>query len=587
MSFHDAIVAALTTVLGDDAPAPDSLRTLLGVPPKRDMGDVSFPCFSLAKVRKQAPPKIANELVTALAASLPEGGPISRVIAAGPYVNFFADAGALLEELRSDVQSGELFRRIKTGQPTRMMVEFSQPNTHKLFHVGHLRNVALGDALVRIFRARGHNVVPVNYYGDFGVDVAKCLWWLRTHPDAKPPADADRMAWLGKAYAAATAALETAKEEDPKRAAEIEAELRIVLAGMDEPGSEIRALYEETRGWCLDGFKTIYDELDVRFEHDFFESTLEGPGQKIVADYLEKGVFEHSRGAVICDLTEEKLGACLVQKSDGSSLYMTWDLALARAKFESHDIERSIYVVDAGQSHHFRQLFATLKRMGYEHASDCHHVAYELVMLPEGKMSSRKGTATPYHLLRRKVIDAIWAKMNESTKASMTAEQQEDVAWRVAVACLKFGMLNLGNTKRVLFDLDLWTNPEGATGAYLLYSLARISGILRKADADAAALIAEPSSPVEAWGHEKERELLGHLQGYPAVVRRAAKDYDPSCLASYLYDGARAFGHFYAACPVLKAEPALRAKRLQLVALVRRVFIHGLDLLGIQPVDAM
>ena len=587
MTLHEAILEALSNALGEHARALGDLQALLGSPPKREMGDVSFPCFGLAKIRKQAPATIASDLAATLAAAVPEGSPIARVLAVGPYVNFFADVGALLEELRHAVHSGAFFERIRTDEPSRVMVEFSQPNTHKLFHVGHLRNVALGDALVRIFRARGHDVVPVNYYGDFGVDVAKCLWWLRNHPNDKPPAGGDRMAFLGDAYARATAQLAHAKENDPDRAKVIEAELRTVLAGMDEAGSDIRALYEETRGWCLDGFKEIYNELDVHFEHDFYESTLEEPGQKIVADYLEKGVFEHSQGAVICDLTNEKLGACLVQKSDGSSLYMTWDLALARAKFDTYDIERSIYVVDAGQSHHFRQLFATLKRMGYERASDCHHVAYELVMLPEGKMSSRKGTATPYHILRRAVIDAIRAKMSDSTKDNLSADEQEDVAWRVAVACLKFGMLNLGNTKRVLFDLDPWTHPEGATGAYLLYSLARISGILRKAAVDEAALLSSPTAPAEEWGHEKERELLNHVQGYPAVVRRAAASYDPSALASFLYDGARAFGHFYAACPVLNAEPALRAKRLQLAALVRRVFVHGLDLLGIQPVEAM
>ncbi|MCA9573426.1 MAG: arginine--tRNA ligase, partial [Myxococcales bacterium] len=224
---------------------------------------------------------------------------------------------------------------------------------------------------------------------------------------------------------------------------------------------------------------------DVRFDHDFFESQVEHEGQAIVDEQLLKGVFVESQGAIICDLTEEGLGACLVRKGDGASLYMTWDLALARRKFDDFDVERSMYVVGSEQRHHFQQLFATLARMGYERAKDCRHVAYELVMLPSGKMSSRKGTAIPLHVLWDTVRDAIRTRMESEgrdERAGWDATRWNETVERVVVACLKYGMLHVTNNRRVVFDVEAWTNPEGDTGAYLLYALARIAGIQRKAE---------------------------------------------------------------------------------------------------------
>ena len=584
MTFREDVLEALAGALGEDAAVVGDLGAALTTPPKIEMGDLAFPCFALAKVRRKAPPAIAAEL----AAAIGPRGSLARAAAIGPFVNFFADPSAQLDDLCRRVADGRFDEAVRTAQPARVMIEFSQPNTHKPFHVGHLRNVVLGDALVRTFRARGHDVVAANYYGDFGIDVAKCLWWIRTHPEESAPAE-HRIAWLGSCYARATGLVAEAEASDPARADAVKAAIREVLRGMEEGDPSIRALYEQTRQWCLDGFAEVYDRLDVRFDHDFFESEVEEEGRAIVDEQLARGVFVESQGAIICDLEDEGLGACLVRKSDGASLYMTWDLALARRKFEDFGVERSLYVVGAEQRHHFQQLFATLRRMGYERAGDCLHVAYELVMLPEGKMSSRKGTAIGLHTL--------WETVREAIRSRMEGEGREDrAAWdeatwdrtveQVVVACLKYGMLHVTNGRRVVFDVDAWTNPEGDTGAYLLYAMARIAGLRRKAEGDVPELAAG-LPPVAGFGEEPERALLGHLLTYPDTVARLEATTEPAVLATFLFDATKLFSRFYAACPVLKAPEPLRTARLQLVAATEAVLRRGFALLGLPVLEAM
>jgi len=582
MTFRARVIEALQSALGEGAPGPSELESLLSTPPRPEMGDLAFPCFQIAKARREPPPKVAQEI----AARVKAGGSLARVAATGPYVNFFLDPAEVLLDLDRALADGSFESSLRTATPRRVMIEFSQPNTHKAFHVGHLRNVALGDSLVRLFRARGHDVVAANYYGDFGIDVAKCLWWLRTHPGEQPPAERARTAWLGQAYTSATLRLEEAEQRDPAEHARLLAEVRDVLRGMEEREPGVWALYQETRQWCLDEFRHIYADLGVRFDVEFYESEMETRGQAVVDEYLAKGVFVESRGAIICDLEAEGLGAALVRKGDGASLYLTWDLALAKEKFDRFAIEQSIYVVGAEQTHHFKQLFATLARMGYERAKDCRHVAYELVMLPTGKMSSRKGRAIPMAELEARVRSAVRERMEQAPERfeGATEAQREEAAKRIALGCLRYGMLGVGTNRRVVFDISEWTNPEGDTGAYLLYVLARIAGIFRRGG---AAPEGATSVRAEDLATEAERDLLNHLLRYGDAVARAEAELDPSQVAHWLFDGAQRFSRFYQECPVLKAEGPVRAARLLLLRATQRVFEHGLSLLGIEPVREM
>jgi arginyl-tRNA synthetase len=450
------------------------------------------------------------------------------------------------------------------------MLEFSQPNTHKPFHVGHLRNVVIGDCLVRLHRACGREVIAANYYGDYGIDVAKCLWWLRTHPELVPP-EQDRSTFLGQAYVAANDHLDLEQ-------------VREVLHAMEAREPQVWALYQQTRQWCLDEFGDVYRWLGVHFDVDYFESEMEGPAGEIVDRYLAQGVFTESNGAIICDLQPDLEVPALLRKSDGTSLYMTWDLALAARKFDQFSLDRALYVVGSEQRLHFQQLFLTLQRMGYPRARDCHHVAYELVVLPQGKMSSRRGSAVPLSVLRQQVMEVVRERLADP-KARAAPADREEAARKIAVACLKYGMLSVGPNKQVTFQLQDWLNPEGDTGAYLMYGVARARALLREAQHRGLSTAEGGGSP--EFGCPEERELLGHLLELPLVTLRAADNSDPAVLAGWLYDGVRAFNRFWRTCPIFDAEPVLRADRLQLVALTERVLSAGFELLGLEPVDSM
>lgn len=574
--IRDVVVTELERLLGDDAEGL-AFDRFLSAPPKPDLGDLAFGCFALAKKLRKNPAQIAADL----AERVDPTGWITGATAAGPYVNFQIDAGKVLAATARTVATDSLIAP-PADQP-KVMIEFSQPNTHKFFHVGHLRNVALGDSLVRILRANGHEVVPANYYGDFGIDVAKCLWWLTTHPELEAP-DADRTTFLGKAYTDANDALDPKKVDEDTRAANLTA-VRAILHQLETQDPAVWPLYTTTRQWCLDEFAATYDWLGVQFDVDFFESQMEAPANVIVDDLIEEGVFTKSDGAIVCDLTPDLDVPALVRKSDGTSLYMTWDLALAKVKFDDYGIEKSLYVVGSEQKFHFKQLFLALDRMGYDRASDCRHVAYELVQLPEGKMSSRKGTAIPLHTLRTAVADAIRERL-EAANARVPEDAMEDTVRKLAVASLKYGMLSVGVNKRVIFALDDWTSFEGDTGAYLLYSVARMRSIVRKAGARVD--LADVSA-TGGFGHVAERALLNHLLTWPATLERAAHQLDPSVVANWCYATARAFSTFYRDCPVLKDDvaPELRAARLALVQVTDRVLTEALGTLGIEPVDAM
>ncbi|QDU65742.1 arginine--tRNA ligase [Engelhardtia mirabilis] len=587
--FRTAVLDALERVLIDVEGAPDraALAQALSKPPKPEMGDLAFPCFLLAKALKTAPPKIAAEL----AEKVEPRGLIAGAKPFGPYLNFFADAGAVLAELVVGLEDGSFEQSLRTEAPQRVMVEFSQPNTHKVFHVGHLRNVSVGDALQRVFRARGHDVIAANYYGDFGIDVAKCLWQLEHGDVGEAPGEGQRGSWLGQIYAQAGAHL-TALEEagDEAGLARVKGEMRGILDAIKAGEEPYTSRYRETRQWCLDEFGTVYTWLDVNFDTDFFESDLEEPGHAIVDEYLAKGVFEPSQGAIVCMLDDYKLGPALVRKSDGTSLYLTWDLVLARRKFDEFGVERSLYVVGAEQTYHFRQLFATLERMGYERAKDCTHVAYELVMLPEGKMSSRKGKVVTFAEVRDDIVEAIGERMRtdeRNDRSDWSDEKWRETVDRIAVACLRYGMLSVSNNTRVIFDAAEWTNLEGETGAYLLYSLARISGIFRKGGRTAPAELAAAARGAADFGGEPERALLNHLLAYADVLEQVERTTDPAALSAWIYGGARAFSRFYHDCPVLTADEPLRSARLALSLVTERILGHGLRTLGIEPVEAM
>jgi arginyl-tRNA synthetase len=637
-----------------------------------------------------------------------------------------------------------------------MMVEYSQPNTHKAFHVGHMRNAALGNALINMYEQIGHEVVGVNYFGDEGAHIAKCLWKLKKDLDAgivdlaDVPVEA-RGEFLGNYYSTAVQSLalttltsfphpgvmavrvesvgphpdETApknwhcvvvsdgeqkfevvcggngykqgdivaytpvggsykgkpveprdmkgktsngvifgrtelglknlpKAVDPDAPAPTEEEkaaaakakkkgkkkkkgqgpapedlqiyvmpaetklgahlteigrvkgadiaegltvmeeyntrmdaVKQMLRDMEDGKEGIKELWEETKQWSLTEFKRIYEWLEVRFDHDFFESEVSESSKAIVQQAYDEGKLTMDRGAIVADLTKHKLGFCVLLKSSGAGLYATKDLALAKVKFDQFKVDRSMYVVDCAQTLHFAQVFKVLEMLGYEQAKKCFHLPYGVVVTPAGKMSSREGTVIAFNDLAQSLKEAVFEKYfkQKSTEDSEWSEAEVTEAVRaISVATIKYGMLNTDAAKDIVFRLEDWISSQGNTGPYMLYAYARVRSILRDVSAAEGSTL-DPSALTDA-----EKPMLVQINKFWSEVDVATGKVNPGHLCSYLFDLSKSFSSWYRldTSNIKKCtDPARKASLLALVDAVSRVIKRGLHCLGISTIDRM
>ena len=551
---------------------------------------ISTSFFASAALQARAEKKVvvplrAQEMAEQVKGALVNTEGISRVEAVKGYLNLYFDtteyAGRVVETVLK--QKNCFGSGPATGQ--RVMVEFSQPNTHKAFHVGHLRSAILGDALARIIEFAGYTVVRANYPGDMGLHVIKWLWaYLKYHASEEPETDITQ--WMGKVYADANQRL----EENP----DLEGEVRAVYARWDKRDPEIVALWQKTRQWSLEGFHQLYAELDIRFDKYYFNSEEEDPGKQVVEELVKRGIATDERlqgGAVLVKIDEvlglakEQYRTTVVLRSDGTALYATEDLALVLHKFRDYpDLFRSVYVVDVRQSLHFTQIFKILEIAGYEQARKCIHVAYELVTLPGNVVvSSREGTVVLLEDLLREAVTRAKEEAHKKNPA-LTGEQLEQVARAVGLGALKYPILARENTKLVTFDWQAALDFNGQAAPYIQYAHVRCNSILKKAGVAIDELLPArfdyPLNPAEI-------ELIDTISRFPSEVQRAAAEYKPLVIASLAYDVAKTFAGFYDACPVVQAEPQVRAARLRLVAATKYALANALALLGITAPEVM
>ena len=538
-------------------------------PPKPEMGDTAFGCFSVAKEYKKNPVQIALEIATAMNVNLE---PLFlKAQAVGPYVNLFLNPPVFVEEVMKAIEDNSLTTP-EPNQDERIMVEFSQPNTHKAIHVGHIRNMVLGAALVRILRHEGYETIPANYIGDSGAHIAACLWYYNKEGCPKPPQE-DKGEWLGSIYSAAKIYI----EENP----DAKEEVSQVQQALERKDPYWYNLWKTTRKWSLEDFNHIYKLLGIEFDVCFYESEEEEEGKKIVEEYLGKGIFRRSEGAVICEFDD--MPPALVLKSDGTTLYLTKDLALAKRKFEEFKIDRSIYVVGDAQSLHFKQVFAILKKMGFKQADKCYHLSYGMVNLPQGKMSSRTGNVVYFSELYSEMLEHVNVNYL-NLKHDWDDKRKEGVARQVVIAAITFGMLSQDARKPIEFRMEDWLSFEGETGPYVLYAYARICSIQRKAKERG---LAPDFSLSHLLVDQSEQAVLKEIYRFDDIIEEIAFDYKVSSLPRYLIALCKAFSSFYHTCPVLQAEPDLAKARLALIEGVRIILGKGLDLLGINPPEEM
>ena len=540
-------------------------------------------------------PQRAQELACEAAARIGVPAGFTHVEAVRGYLNLYFSTGEYARRVVQEVlERGADFGR-GAPQSDRVMVEYANTNTHHSFHIGHYRNSILGEVVARLAEFAGFDTIRASYPGDIGLSVITVIWIYRKFYQGKEPEGVHaRGQWLMRLYVEATALLEPKDGETPAQIAQreaYEAERREIYRRWDTGDPEIRALWLKTRQWSLDELDDILRLMDIKIDVWFFESDVDEASKQIAEDLIQAGIADDERpngGAVIVKideklgLTKEKYRTNVILRSDGTSLYLTKDLALAKVKFDTYHVDRSVYVVDVRQSLHLQQAFKILELMGYKQAEKCHHLGYGFVSLPEGAMSSRRGRIVlfkdVYDEAARRVLLEIERKNPE-----LPVEQRQQVAAQVGMGALAYAMLSVDNNKDIVFDIDSALNFDGHTGPYIQNAHVRANSILKKAGGEVPA--------AAHFDHEltsHEIQLIDKISRFPDAVQQAAREYRPLVIAAYAYELANTFHSFYHAVPVLQAESeAVRQARLRLVAAARQTLANALHLLSIAAPQVM
>ena len=497
------------------------------------------------------------------------------------YLNLYFDSNLFATKVIDQIlKLGSDYGKGKATQH-KVMVEFSQPNSLKAFHVGHLRNMVLGAAVSNILETAGDFVIRANYLGDIGLHVITWLWnYQKFHSGEEPPVQ-NKIRWMGDLYAEAT----KRREESPEN----ESEVRALFKLWNTKDKDVFKLWQKTRDWSLQAFDQIYAQLGISFDHVYYESEVEDDGKILINDLIKKGLAKDERptGSVFVDLdqllgTSEKYRVLVLLRSDGTSLYSTKDIPLAIKKFEQYHLDRSIYVVDVRQSLYFKQIFKILELMGYSWASNCHHLAYEIVNLPGNvTIASREGTVILLEDLIREAVQRA-LKIVEQKNPDLSVDEKHKAARSVALGAIKYSLLSRDNTKIITFDWDSALNVNGQAAPYIQYAGVRANSILKKVSNQIPV-----SQEIGVELSEQEIQLIDYLARLPQEIQWAAKEMKPLLITNYAYEVARAFNDFYSACPVLQAENTIRDFRLRLVAATRQTIINSLKLLGISLPEVM
>jgi len=540
------------------------IENLIEIPPSLELGDFAFPCFALSKKLKKSPNQIAEDLAKKI--KLPKE--IEKVEAKGPYLNFFINKKIFSEKLVNEILEKKDFGKSDLGKGKKIMIEFSQPNTHKAFHVGHIRGTALGESLARIAEFFGEKVIRANYSGDTGMHIAKWIWcYKKFHQKEKLKNDES---WIASIYVDAVKRL----AENEKFQGEVEEINRKIENKSDK---DINELWKKTRQLSIGSWEKIYNELNTKFDVHYFESEVEEEGKEISKELLKKGIAEISDGATIIDLKKYNLGVWVLLRSDGTVLYSAKDIVLAERKSKDYGLDWSLYVVANEQDLHMKQLFKTLELMKFKDVKKLKHISFGMVRLPEGKMSSRTGENILYSDFMNEIIEYARKRIRERN-VKISKEELKKRALAVSIAAIKYSMLKQGSTKIITFNKKDALNFEGDTGPYLLYSYARASSIIRKATT-------KPEKILVKKIETSEFELSKKLSQFPEIVLGAYKNFNPSLIANYSYELSKIFNEFYHACPVINSEN--ENFRLKLVEAFKIILKNSLNLLGIETLEKM
>ncbi len=547
----------------------DEVINHLTEPPNPEMGDLSFPCFPLAKLLRKSPQAIASELAKLIELS---GTGLAQVKVDKAYINFVINADALAREILLAVhEQGPAYGTSVLGQGRTVLVDYSSPNIAKTFHIGHLRSTVIGAALYRLMAAMGYKPVGINHLGDWGTQFGMVMAAYSEAPDEKALRE-DPIGYSLKLYTEFNKRVEDSPEDRDKA--------KEWFKRLEDRDEQAYSLWQMFRGLSLEEFERLYDRLGIKFDHYTGESFYNDKMEQALTLVEKAGLVEKGDDGAELVRLEGDMPPALLRKSDGATLYLTRDLAAAMYRKDTFDPELMLYVVGTPQSLHFEQLTRVLKMMGCEWADNMVHVKFGHVH----GMSTRRGNV----IFLSDVIDEAVAKSREKIEENIkdgkldSDVDVDELSEAVGIGALVASDLKSRREKDVNFDWDQILQFDGETGPYLQYTHARICGILSKSK--------NRVSPDVDWsllGEPETRELIKRLGFYPGVIQKAAQEFEPSLITTYLFELASLFNSFYNKHRVLDSGQALEPARLLLVDVVRQVLHNALCILGIKPLDRM
>ena len=559
MDYKGHVVNLLRPLVGDAE---------LEAPKDKKFGDYSFPCFNLAKKLKKSPALIAQDLRDKIKLNKY----IIRIEAVGPYLNFFLNK----ELFNKQVIEAILKQKDKYGSGNKrekIVVEFPSPNTNKPLHLGHIRNILIGESVSRLLGFLGNRVYRVNLNNDRGIHICKSmLAYKKFGRDKKPNKKPDH--FVGDFY---TLFAKKARENE-----NLENEAQELLRKWEQKDKETMVLWKKLNNWALGGFNETYKKFNLKFDKVYNESEHYEDGKDIILSGLKEGIFyKKSDGAIAINLNQYDLGEKILLRPDGTSIYITQDVNLARLKYKDFKMDKSVFVVGSEQNYHFKVLFKILELLNAPYAKGNHHLSYGMVYLPEGKMKSREGKVVDADDLIDEMQNVAKIEI-EKRHESFNKSKLRKKANQIGLAALSFFILKIDPAKDIYFNPKESISFDGDTGPYLQYVHARANSLLNKSKIKKIKGI-DYSLLVE----KEEIVLIDLLSMFPKVLQESAESLKPNLLANYLLRLASQFNEFYEKYNVLKVEKELMCARLSVVKAVKQVLRTGLFLLLIEALDEM
>ncbi len=548
-----------------DGVSSEEIYEIIALPPNTEMGDYAIPCFKFAKIMRKSPVMIAESLKE----SFQTDDVVCEVSAVNGYLNFKINkTGFVKGTLDKIFKEKDGYGSAEIGAGKMICIDYSSINIAKPFHIGHLSTTVLGGALYRIFNYLGYKVVGINHLGDYGTQFGKLISAYKRWGD-KETVEKGGIRSLNELYVRFHKEAEVRPEYD--------GEARAYFKKIETGDKECLALFKWFKELTLKDVQKIYDMLDIRFDSYAGESFYSDKMQPIVDELKEKGLLTESRGAQVVDLEEYGMPPCIILKSDGSSLYATRDMAAASYRKNTYDFDKCLYVVAYQQNLHFKQFFKVLELMGKDWAKNLVHVAYGMVSLEEGTMSTRKGNVVFLEDVIKRCIEKAYTIIDEKNP---DLENKREVADKVGVGAVIFGALYNNKIKDIVFSYDKVLTFDGETSVYVQYTCARANSVLQKGGLPTAYEVPEMTL--------EEIDLVKALSTFPETVASAGEKYEPSFIARFAVDVAQKFNKFYFDCKILAAEDEkTRNFRLALTGATLQTLKNAFGLLGIGIPDKM